>query len=203
MYNTQDKTHTPSGGFPSWFSRQRGECNRRAMTRPWKRLDEIFPKPHCSLVHPPSRAFWALKFIYPRGCLKCYLSSTCNAVFGTGILHPRLQTPLDYVYVGQRTCVKPSSTLPLLPALCLPRTLSRQATLHRRVIHGGLLLNTLPWTFIGVVLSLNVFSAAVLAALVPVVGACLLGLSLAKLWMELAVSPADLKHFVVQYLLEV
>lgn len=62
------------------------------------------------------------------------------------------------------------------------------------MIHGGLLLNTLPWTFIGVVLSLNVFSAAVLAALVPAVGACLLGLSLAKLWMELAVSPADLEY---------
>ncbi|CAM9896168.1 unnamed protein product, partial [Hapterophycus canaliculatus] len=61
-----------------------------------------------------------------------------------------------------------------------------QALLQRRLINGGLLLNTLPLTFIGVVLSLNVFSASALAALAPAVGACLLGLSLAKLWMELA-----------------
>ncbi|CAN0013498.1 unnamed protein product, partial [Scytosiphon promiscuus] len=61
-----------------------------------------------------------------------------------------------------------------------------QALLQRRQINGGLLLNTLPLTFIGVVLSLNVFSASALEALAPAVGACLLGLSLAKLWMELA-----------------
>lgn len=63
-----------------------------------------------------------------------------------------------------------------------------QAALHRRWINGGLLLNTLPLTFIGVVLSLNVFSAGALAAIVPALGACLFGLCLAKLWMELAVS---------------
>lgn len=62
--------------------------------------------------------------------------------------------------------------------------------LLRRLINGALLLNTLPLTFIGVVLSLNVFSVSVLAALVPALGACLFGLSLAKLWMELAVSKA-------------
>lgn len=81
----------------------------------------------------------------------------------------------------------------------MPTLIVRQATLQRRVIHGGLLLNTLPWTFIGVVLSLNVFSAAVLSALIPAVGACLLGLSLTKLWMELAVSPADLKRSMFYY----
>lgn len=63
-----------------------------------------------------------------------------------------------------------------------------QATLQRRLISRVLLLNMLPLTFIGVVLSLNVFSAAALAALVPALGACLFGLCLAKLWMELAVS---------------
>ena len=41
------------------------------------------------------------------------------------------------------------------------------------------------------VLSLNVFSAGALAALVPALGACLFGLSLAKLWMELAVSTQE------------
>ncbi|CAM9735773.1 unnamed protein product, partial [Ectocarpus sp. 4 AP-2014] len=65
-----------------------------------------------------------------------------------------------------------------------------QAVLLRRLINGALLLNTLPLTFIGVVLSLNVFSVSVLAALVPALGACLFGLSLAKLWMELA----DCRH---------
>lgn len=55
------------------------------------------------------------------------------------------------------------------------------------MINGGLLLNTLPLTFIGVMLSLNVFSVSFLAALVPPLGACLFGLSLMKLWMELAV----------------
>ncbi|CAM9545716.1 unnamed protein product, partial [Ectocarpus fasciculatus] len=65
-----------------------------------------------------------------------------------------------------------------------------QAVLLRRLINGALLLNMLPLTFIGVVLSLNVFSVSVLAALVPALGACLLGLSLAKLWMELA----DCRH---------
>ncbi|CAN0289566.1 unnamed protein product, partial [Ectocarpus sp. 12 AP-2014] len=65
-----------------------------------------------------------------------------------------------------------------------------QAVLLRRLINGALLLNTLPLTFIGVVLSLNVFSVSVLAALVPALGACLFGLSLAKVWMELA----DCRH---------
>lgn len=69
--------------------------------------------------------------------------------------------------------------------------------LQRRQINGGILLNTLPPTFIGVVLSLNVFSASVLAALVPALGACLLGLSLAKLWMELAVRKHLLAFFFI------
>lgn len=60
--------------------------------------------------------------------------------------------------------------------------------LQRRLINGELLVNTLPLTFVGVVLSLNVFPAPVLVALVPVLGASLLGVSLTKLWMELVVS---------------
>lgn len=68
-----------------------------------------------------------------------------------------------------------------------------QAILQRRLINGGLLLSVLPLTFIGVVLSLNVFSASVRAAFVPVLGACLLGLSMAKLWMELSVSRSVLQ----------
>lgn len=63
-----------------------------------------------------------------------------------------------------------------------------QATLQRRLIHRSLLLNTLPLTFMGVVLSLNTFSDSVRAAFVPLFGACLLGLALAVLWIELAVS---------------
>ncbi|CAM9331408.1 unnamed protein product, partial [Pylaiella littoralis] len=65
-----------------------------------------------------------------------------------------------------------------------------QATLQRRLVNGALLLNTLPLTAIGVVLSLNVFSTAALAALVPVLGTSLFGLSLATLWMDLA----DCRH---------
>lgn len=68
-----------------------------------------------------------------------------------------------------------------------------QAILQRRLINGGLLLNVLPLTFIGVVLSLNVFSASVRAAFVPALGACLLGMSMAKLWMELSVSRSVLQ----------
>lgn len=49
----------------------------------------------------------------------------------------------------------------------------------------------IPLTFIGVVLSLNVFSAAALAAIVPALGAILFGLCLARLWMELAVSGVE------------
>lgn len=87
----------------------------------------------------------------------------------------------------------PFSSPPLpSPLLSLPRGLSdTQVALQRRLINRVLLLNVLPLTFIGVVLSLNVFSAAALAALVPALGACLFGLCLAMLWMELAVSEVE------------
>ena len=74
-----------------------------------------------------------------------------------------------------------------IPCRCFAYALKRQAVWYRRQINGGLLLSVLPLTFIGVLLSLNVFSSSVLAAFVPAVGACLLGLSLTKLWMNLAV----------------
>lgn len=56
------------------------------------------------------------------------------------------------------------------------------------MINGSLLLNVLPVTFIGVVLSLNTSPAVLQSFLIPGFGACLLGLSLAVLWMEMTVS---------------
>ena len=44
--------YTPSHEFPSKFSRQRGECKRRAM-RLWEHLDEIVPKPSYFDLYAP------------------------------------------------------------------------------------------------------------------------------------------------------
>lgn len=62
-----------------------------------------------------------------------------------------------------------------------------QVVLRRRSVNTSLLPSVLPFTLIGTVWSVTSYST-LQVALIPAFGACLLGVSLATLWLEMRVS---------------